>query len=376
MRGKLITIVACVSITLFSIGCQKAYKGAPPDLAIQNQGAPSINYTLIYIVHGDGSYLYHDAQGKSHQADEETVAEAIAVAEHALTAEVFIFHLKPKKKLLFLIPLKDSEFYYYRNGRRLAKKSYSRSDSHLTFEKEAQYFHIYSAQIILPRDSTDIKTMFLYFGHEIPEFTTETYNQSYPGKPFTIHNLANGMNRFLNEIPGSNNIFDLTVLSTCYNGTPGVISLLSPYTRYVIASPDNLHLSYINTNALAGLDTLKNLSTDSLANRLASRAFQKLEETTQTTITISVYNIEKATPFLNSVAEEYQHSTQMLESENRLNLERFDCFDDSFYWGSGDTGVKVYYRPPLFGPQKRKSRHSGWGCWRKKEAKNKISLRN
>ena len=48
--------------------------------------------------------------------------------------------------------------------------------------------------------------------------------------------------------------FDLMILSTCFGGTPYTIGALGPFARYIIASPDNLHLSYFDFHSLERLD--------------------------------------------------------------------------------------------------------------------------
>ncbi len=55
----------------------------------------AVDYSLIYVINGDGNYLYHDKKGRGLQADEQQLEEAIAVARQAEHGEVFIFHLRP-----------------------------------------------------------------------------------------------------------------------------------------------------------------------------------------------------------------------------------------------------------------------------------------
>merc|ERR1711965_502537 len=55
------------------------------------------DYSLIYVIHGDGDYLYHD-DGKAIKADEHAVKKAYSVALKAHHGEVFIFHQKPERK--------------------------------------------------------------------------------------------------------------------------------------------------------------------------------------------------------------------------------------------------------------------------------------
>ena len=93
-----------------------------------------------------------------------------------------------------------------------------------------------------------IVKIFLYSGHEIPEFGGAGYDASVPDRTFTVRDLQSGLQGFT----GSSAKFDLLVLSTCFGGTPYTIGALGPYARYIIASPDNLHLSYFDFRALTG----------------------------------------------------------------------------------------------------------------------------
>lgn len=82
-------------------------------------GAMRVSYSIVCVIHGDGDYLYHDTTGNEYRADEEALAGALRVAEENPNAEVFIFHQQPRRRFLFLFPLPDGEFHYYRNGRLL-----------------------------------------------------------------------------------------------------------------------------------------------------------------------------------------------------------------------------------------------------------------
>jgi hypothetical protein len=47
---------------------------------------------------------------------------------------------------------------------------------------------------------------------------------------------------------------DLVVLSTCLGGTVGTLRTLAPMSRFVIASPESLHLSHMDMSGLQGLE--------------------------------------------------------------------------------------------------------------------------
>ena len=147
-------------------------------------------------------------------------------------------------RLLFF-PLRDGTFYYYRHGRLLAEESYWRDQGQSRFDPEMELYNRFRAE-----ESPELVRLFLYFGHEIPEFGGAGYDASYKNRTFTVDDLADG----LKCITRDSTKVDLVVLSTCFSGTPRTIAALAPYARYVIASPDNLHLSYFDLSPFERLD--------------------------------------------------------------------------------------------------------------------------
>jgi hypothetical protein len=354
--------------------------------------------TIIYVIHGDGEYLYHDAGGKAHRADDEALKEAVSVAERSSCAEVFIFH---QKKRPFLFPVNDGRLYLFRSGRVVLKASYSRSAAKssrehavvtrhqvtdtpiqgtpapgtpvpgarnhtsiglhsrgpVAFEAEASLYRRYAS------DSIDHPIFFLYYGHQIPEFDGRKYHASYPRRSFTIHEFAGGLKRFLAPAEGK---FDLVLLSTCFSGTPGVISAVGPHTRYVIASPENLHLSYISSALFRKLDWLETKDLQGFFLQVASDAFEELKKNTQTEITVVLYDIEKISLFLGKAEERYRSLLKGLSSPDAPGKpEPFDCAEDPVFRDMKMAeGVEIFYSPPRFGKKREKRSHSGWECWR------------
>lgn len=317
-------------------------------------------YSLIFFIHGDSDYIYLDTSDNEYKADEETVMNAEKVAEQNPTAEVFIFHQKPRRHFLFFFPLKDGEFYYYRNGKLIANESYWRDqeESNLDFEAEIyRQFHVANQNKFIK--------MFLYFGHEIPEFGGEGYDESYPDRSFTIDDLASGMKSFTSDSIK----FDLTVLSTCYGGTPNTIGKLVPFAQTIIASPENLHLSYFDISALERLDVnLKDGDVPSFAKRFARQSFDKLASSIETTVSVVVYNIKQVQNYLNSVQKDYNLTLDSLKGMSKTDLSKLnhcDCADIPVYQISTiNNGVEILYRPAKFGRSKNKQSHSGWECWK------------
>lgn len=348
--------LACVALALFLFSCSSippAHRATPPG----DEGGLSPRYSIVCIIHGDGGYLYHDAHGDAHRADEVTLAKAKTVAERNTQAEMFIFHERRRKHRLLFIPLRDGTFYYYRHGRLLAEESYWRDQGQLRFDPEMELYNRFRAE-----GSPEMVRLFLYFGHEIPEFGGAGYDASYKNRTFTVGDLADGLKRIARD----STKVDLVVLSTCFSGTPRTIAALAPYARYVIASPDNLHLSYFDLRPFEQLDIgLREGDMSGFANTFAHHAFDRLTEDIQTAVTVVVYDVDRVREFLDSVDSIYDHALTTLKGKTPGSIERCDCAEDPAYALPGmSEGIAVLYRPPRFGRLKHKESHSGWECWR------------
>jgi hypothetical protein len=303
----------------------------------------AITTTLVYIVHADGDYLYHDARGRPQVADRRKVREAIAVATSARTAEVFIFHQQPRRKLLWLFPYDESTFEHYRAGHLIARETYTRFNDSIWSAAEARLLA-----------SGSHRTILLYFGHEIPPISTTGYDASDPDRRFGVDEFAAGIDRFRDALGGIP--FDVLVLSTCYSGTPMLIDRLKSSARSIVASPDNLHLSYIDTKLLKGLDTLTAMNGDTLAHRIALNAFTALAGRVQTAVTIGVYDTKVIDVTALREREESLLDSLRVSGQTRI-LEYTDCGDSL-----SRSGVEIFYRPPKFGRNKTNPQHSGWEC--------------
>jgi hypothetical protein len=207
--------------------------------------------------------------------------------------------------------------------------------------------------------------MFLYFGHEIPEFGGTGYDASYPDRTFTVHDLANGMKDFTSD----STKFDLMVLSTCYGGTPFTIGIVGPYARTIIASPDNLHLSYFDLSSLESLDLgLQDGDVPAFANRFAEQSFDRLTLDVQTTVSVAIYDVDSIQEYSNSVYTIYENELNTLNEKIKsfpATIEHCDCAEiPAYVLPTMNRGVNVFYRPALFGRTKNKKIHSGWECWK------------
>ena len=319
-----------------------------------NSASPP-EYTITYIIHGDANYLYHDADGNALQADEHILSEAKKVAEQATKGEVFIFHQQPERKILWLFPKKDRQFFYYRNGEKIYEQKYSPGSKTQPFTAEAE---MYSQLHSTGPDTASHKNVILYFGHEVPQHQRGPYHLSRPDAVFDTESFSQGLHRFLQ--PGENK-FDLAVLSTCNNGTPAMIHALSPFTDYVLASPQNLHLSHIDTQALQTLNQAGSVSTQKLADDMAKDTYQRLTSFLQTMVTLSVYDTDRLRSYLPGFNQDYSSYLVNQPAPSPV-ADNIDCATLSFFDDQFKDGLQVWYKPPQFGSKRKAASYSGWGC--------------
>lgn len=319
------------------------------------ESALPLEYTVVFMIHGDGGYGFHDPEGREYKADEEALAGAQLVAERNPQAEVFIFHEKRRKHTLLFFPRRDGEFLYYRNGRLVAQESYWRDHGESRFDPVADRFDRFHATG-QPRQAR----LFLYFGHEIPELGGKGYDASYRKWTFTVHDLADGLSRFTRD----STRFDLVALSTCFGGTPYTISALASHARYILASPGNLHLSYLALQPFEALEVgLSTGGVSDFAKECARQSFARLTKDIQTEITVAVYDVDLVQGFVSSVDSVYDYALTVAEGSASGGHRRCDCADDSAYVRPAmSDGVEVFYRPARFGRSAAKADHSGWEC--------------
>ncbi|XWN36843.1 MAG: hypothetical protein ROO71_12880 [Balneola sp.] len=322
-------------------GCSSSNNVVPDSI----QDSNNIEYSLIYIIHGDADYLYHH-EGTRYSADKRALDDAIRTARNATSGEVFIFHQKPEEKILWFFPKKDRRFYHFKNGKIIAEGKYSPVDGGFTKEIE-----IYKAQ----SNENQVRSMFFYFGHEIPSFKGQKYHSSKPKLSFDTKIFGNDLARF-------NSGFDLTVLSTCNNANPYVINELKNTTDFVVASPQNLHLSYLSLDKLKKLEENPKIDTEKLANVIAENSFHKLSSFLQTMVTVGIYNLHKTETYLNELNSLYKIHLQGTTAKPRFT-DNTDCNTIPALQDSIDsTGVNIFFKPPNFGRKAVLKKHSGWGC--------------
>lgn len=302
-------------------------------------------YSLTYLIHGDANYLYHE-NGKDYEADEEALNDALDIARNANSGEVFIFHLKPERKILGLFPKKDRHYYHFVHGKLLEEGKYSPSDG--GFSKEGIIYN----ELATP---TTKRNFLFYFGHEIPTFKDQHYHSSQPKQIFNTEVFSDHISKFSSS-------FDLTILATCNNGNPKMLHALGEKTDYVIASPQNLHLSYLSLEKLSLLEEDPTIDTKLLADSIAENSFSTLSSKLQTMVTVGVYDLSTINDYSGKLATEYDNYLENVSAKPRFT-DNIDCASISeLETLLRSSGVKLYFSPPAFGRKASISSHSGWGC--------------
>jgi hypothetical protein len=322
-----------------------------------------IDLRVVYLIHGDADYSFHDSLGNRLLADREAVKQAREVGRRAQRTEVFIFHQIASKPRLFEKAQKAGNYYHYRSGVMLQRTSYYRA--------EGPYLEAEAALLRRDADSAKAFTVVAYFGHEIPLTERKGYFASDPDQEFSVARFARGLGHLDSALNASaaprEKPFDLTILSMCYGGAPAVMQALSPLSKRVIASPAYLHLSYLDTRALGNFtaDYARNLArhTDEpytdrdmrvLADSIAAQSFLHLKSKTQTEITVGIYEADSLKPFLAPYAA---FATPRIQGVWK------DCAEaPAFDARKATRGVKLYYQPPRFGPLQGRQARSAWQC--------------
>lgn len=312
------------------------------------------DYSLIIYIHGDSDYLFHDSDGNRVQADQHALQKAMNVAENAASGEVFIFHHQPAKRFLWMIPRRTNHLYQYKNGEKVRHISYRRSSEKKFMEKESGFFRNYQSINL----GDDYPAYFAYFGHEIPLTHYAGYNRSQPDVVVNTETFASGAHSFLE---GDAQTYDLMILSSCSNGTPGMVKELDGITRFLLASPQNLHLSHMDISAFNLVETKPDISAAEIASFIAEDTYERLSDSIQTVISLSVYDISAVREYIGQL----QDKTVQYKKEKNPNpyLENIDCATLPFFDAAEFSGgVETLYRPPRFGRRSTGNTYSGWGC--------------
>jgi len=347
----------------------------------QSQGPAdtSLRVQIIYVIHGDGGYVWYDDAGVRHEADREALAQARGTAEKASAAEVFIFHQRPTR-FLHIFPGSDGTLWQYRKGRLIRKLPYSRSREYDPSARsrdpshgeedlavEAELFARFSALPAPRRCGASAVPgpvrIFCYFGHGIPVTGKVPYFRSRPDVAFSMAGFTRGLVRFGGPACPPAKPFALVVLSACHGGTPEATVALAPFADWILASPGELHLSYLDTRALARLAQDNPAPFEAgqagvWGRAIAMESFARLEASVRTGVTISLYETEKAEAYLREHRGAWGGPTLFAEPTGYR-----DCGENADFGAGGEAaGAMVFYQPPRFGIDRNKSGHSGWEC--------------
>ena len=322
---------------------------SPPD------DGKDVSYSVIYYIHADSDYLYHNSDGEPIRENSEVLATAVDVAEEAVSGEVFIYHQRRDRKILGLFPRNNSRLFHYRSGQLINKVKYRHRDKkEAFFATEAQLMNQYRTQ----NRTENHRNYFLYFGHEIPLDNGKSYNRSLPDIEVNTATFADGLQNFLIS---DEDRFDLVVLSTCNNGTPAMAEVLIPFTDVMLASPQNLHLSHFDSDKMKLLEREPDIFPNQLARFLAEQTYDRLGSSVETTITLALYDLNEVKTYIDTLTS---HTVSNTATDRFMQFrDNVDCSDSSLMdIASFSTGVETWYRPARFGRQSGQSSHSGWGC--------------
>lgn len=314
-----------------------------------------VNYSVIYYIHADSDYLYHDSEGNPVRENSGVLETAITVGEEALSGEVFIYHQQPERKILGLFPQRSSRFFHYRNGKLISHIKYRHPDKKEAFlATEADLLKRFRSQ----KPDENHQNYFLYFGHEIPSENGKGYHRTLSAIDVNIVSFAKGIQ---NLLLSDTDRFSLVVLSTCNNGIPAMAKHLMTFTDAMLASPQNLHLSHVDSESLFLLEKEAEISPYQLGRITAKKTYERLIETVHTTITLSLYDLKELQSYIHSLAS-ITAATKTTDRTARFQ-DNVDCAeiyptDPEFY----RQGVETWYRPARFGRKSGQPTHSGWGC--------------
>ena len=315
----------------------------------------NVNYSVIYYIHADSDYLYHDAAGEPVRGNSKVLDTALKVAEEAKSGEVFVIYQPPEKRFLGLFPRKKSQFYHFINGELTSHVKYRHSDKNEDFlTTEARLFNQYQT----PFGKENRQNYFLYFGHEIPDDNGKKYHQTLPDITVNTRSVSAGIQKFL---ASDEDRYDLVVLSTCNNGTPVMADHLMPISDLLLASPQNLHLSHIDSKNLDLMESNPGISSVQIADSMAEHTFQRLETDIHTAITLTVYDFRRMQEHKNELhafATAYNRLDDKKHFSDNIDCNQVGFFDDETF----GKGIKTWYKPARFGRQSLTNTHSGLGC--------------
>ncbi len=133
-------------------------------------------------------------------------------------------------------------------------------------------------------------------------------------------------------------------------------------TDFVVASPQNLHLSYLSLDQLKLLEQDQQTETKELAHAIAKDSFEKLSSYLQTMVTVGVYDLSQIKEYSGELTSKYNLYLEDVFAKPRFT-DNVDC--SSIYSLQpllDSTGVHIFFKPAAFGRKSTLTNHSGWGC--------------
>jgi|GEM_PF-3615116 len=253
-----------------------------------------IEYSFIFQIHEDASYDFHTKEGIKKFGYKEAYKQAKNLALTCTICEVFIFREMAKNGLY------SGKVEYFLSRKRKSRLYHKREQG----EKDLEFFQKHSMK--LKQKKGKIRTFFTYFGHSVPETGVEGYSHSLPHLTFGITHLENRLKK-LGAGGDSGLLFDGIILSSCHNGTPFILNRLVPFANYVVASPENLHLSYLDIKPFLEIEKKQDISTLDLLKKIIDQSMETFEQRAIKTFTVlSLYQIQKIKATLAEVSLVYE----------------------------------------------------------------------
>src|SRR3970040_642084 len=83
---RIFLCIVCAELIVFLSSCSGGLPVQRESKMVEKDSL-AVQYSLLFIIHGDGDYLYHDSSDNKYNTDEETLAEAKKIAEENPRAE-------------------------------------------------------------------------------------------------------------------------------------------------------------------------------------------------------------------------------------------------------------------------------------------------
>lgn len=267
--------------------------------AFAMEGKP-IETSLIFVIHGDESYLFHDYRGclgkedQAYHADEVAWKKTNFIAKNCKNCEVLIVRQNGYGQNL---PSLQASF--FRNGKRIARE---KSQMGLWHSKSGPFGFASRIYTRHSQASLNTNTAFIYYGHEIPADNDprgKKYNHSFKevglsNRSFSEKNFIYGL-----ELLSKKKKFDLVLLPiTCKAGNQTLLKKMIPFTDRVIASPERINLSGMITSSLLSWPKPDH---QNWIKRFLADSFRRLSACTTKMVTVGDYDLSQEEPRINEI---------------------------------------------------------------------------